>query len=728
MRPITGWTGANVYVSPTSDPAAGQTYSVTFPTEAGTVYGGTLDLTAGTLTVDRWYAVYDGSENWYTSGDPSGEVIKYYLAGQIPAQGKSFTVDDVESSIAKKSADGQTIAVAGTFAIRAFATTRGWVGFAVSQSLYPTVTEFKAMLASLAQNNTPAQVVAKTITKTTYQLTPVQIAALAGLNNVWADCGSVELAYVKDVKIEEMIAEESDITASKAFTAGEYVIVKDKLYKVTADVSAGAELVPGTNIEETTVGDELSEIDEDISEIGEDVSELKTQLTGETPVSALSHFTIGAMSFGSTPHINPDFTNACASTDFMEFDVDTVLHVDPEYQTMRYYYNEETEKWVWTEPWSAGDKTVEANKIWGISIRKGEGGSETANIPLYTSKVTITNVIGEHTKEIEKLNEDIEDINDELDAFPNVENNTLSYDLAVSDENDYTLVEYKNGHIKTKNFDSEKLFSKTYKGAEMPFGKHYYSAEKYMDMNYTPQTYIEGGVCFGNYYFQFSENMTTVGVFDLSTKQHIYTWTNPSSGDHCNSANFGNEYYSDSDMFPLLYVSGQRTHKIYVYRVTESNSTYDFTLVQTITFGDSTATKIYYPDYSIDIANRHIIASGYVANSYDASGNKTIISVYNLPVLNDGDTTIAESDKVKTFILPEAFTGSQGAFAIGGKVYEVFGFSNPRYIVAFDTLSERISSIVDITNDIAAEPEALFVYNKDLFVASQDLVITKFIF
>ena len=48
VRPITGWTGANVTVNE-------DVLDITFPSEAGTVYGGTLDVTTGVLTVDRRY-------------------------------------------------------------------------------------------------------------------------------------------------------------------------------------------------------------------------------------------------------------------------------------------------------------------------------------------------------------------------------------------------------------------------------------------------------------------------------------------------------------------------------------------------------------------------------------------------------------------------------------------------------------------------------------------------
>lgn len=81
--PITGWTGAKVYHSgeDTSNPTE---LDVTFPTEAGTVYGGTLDLVNGTLTVDRaQIASYNGETlpgEWISDRD-------VYAAGTTPTTG-----------------------------------------------------------------------------------------------------------------------------------------------------------------------------------------------------------------------------------------------------------------------------------------------------------------------------------------------------------------------------------------------------------------------------------------------------------------------------------------------------------------------------------------------------------------------------------------------------------------------------------------------------------------
>lgn len=43
------------------------------------------------------------------------------------------------------------------------------------------------------------QFVCELATAQTYQLTPTEITLLKGQNNVWTDCGSVEVTYKADV-------------------------------------------------------------------------------------------------------------------------------------------------------------------------------------------------------------------------------------------------------------------------------------------------------------------------------------------------------------------------------------------------------------------------------------------------------------------------------------------------------------------------------------------------
>lgn len=91
--PITGWTGANVYVSPTTDAEDGQTYTIAFPSEAGTVYGGTLDAVSGVLVVDRMnIASYNGETlpgKWISDRD-------VYVEGATPMTGAQVVYELAE--------------------------------------------------------------------------------------------------------------------------------------------------------------------------------------------------------------------------------------------------------------------------------------------------------------------------------------------------------------------------------------------------------------------------------------------------------------------------------------------------------------------------------------------------------------------------------------------------------------------------------------------------------
>ena len=52
--------------------------------------------------------------------------------------------------------------------------------------------------------------------------------------------------------------EETSSTASRAYSVNQFLIYNDKLYKVIATIQQGASLVPDTNIQEDTVGAELT--------------------------------------------------------------------------------------------------------------------------------------------------------------------------------------------------------------------------------------------------------------------------------------------------------------------------------------------------------------------------------------------------------------------------------------------------------------------------------------
>ena len=93
--PISGWTAANIAVSPTTSAEDGTTYTIDLD---GTRYGGTLDVTSGELTVtDAYISSYNGEtlpSTWISDRDvyaegttpTTGAEVVYKLANSVTYQ------------------------------------------------------------------------------------------------------------------------------------------------------------------------------------------------------------------------------------------------------------------------------------------------------------------------------------------------------------------------------------------------------------------------------------------------------------------------------------------------------------------------------------------------------------------------------------------------------------------------------------------------------------------
>jgi hypothetical protein len=177
VRPISGWTVANVVVSPTADAQDGTTYPISWQAEAGTVYGGTLDVTTGLLTVDR--AMVDlGTLDWQRNGDR----FQFYSSNIIPAvsdkSGKNVVCSGYASGNAYSyGSNNFTICIAESNP-RVF----------VTDDRFTDGASFKAAMSGV-------QLVYELATPQTYQLTPTEVKLLLGENNVWADTGDTTLTY-----------------------------------------------------------------------------------------------------------------------------------------------------------------------------------------------------------------------------------------------------------------------------------------------------------------------------------------------------------------------------------------------------------------------------------------------------------------------------------------------------------------------------------------------------
>ena len=155
----------------------GNTYSVSFGS-AGTVYGGTLDVVSGQLTVERAFITLDETANWNWS---TATLRPHVFISGMEIKGAVISNMYPYSS--------SNVAVDGTITTNAGSGNDVWIYDTVNA---PDLNSWKTFVAS---NN--LQVVYTLATPLTYQLTATQVAFLLGTNNIWSNTGDIQIEYGK---------------------------------------------------------------------------------------------------------------------------------------------------------------------------------------------------------------------------------------------------------------------------------------------------------------------------------------------------------------------------------------------------------------------------------------------------------------------------------------------------------------------------------------------------
>ncbi len=192
--PISGWDSVNVWVKPTHDTSADPTASITFPTPPGTVYGGTLDVITGVLTVDKVLLTFSGgatSEGIY--GDDNAELyrleIPNYNTTKIVRAQSTTSVGRLSSNYFKFISTTSAAKMKDAEIRTQAANTPQYLYFR-----WDSATDVSAINAAFA--NTALQVIAELQSPQTYQLTPQEVSTLLGENNIWADTGDTTVTYL----------------------------------------------------------------------------------------------------------------------------------------------------------------------------------------------------------------------------------------------------------------------------------------------------------------------------------------------------------------------------------------------------------------------------------------------------------------------------------------------------------------------------------------------------
>ena len=238
----------------------GETFNVTFPTAAGTVYGGVVDPIKGKLIVDR--AIVDlGTLDWvyattnivmYTKSLNAQNAVAEMLCTAYPYAGIS------DSNGQARDKGNMTLSVYSGADRRIY----------IRDDRYTDAAIFKTAMSGI-------MLVYKLATPVEYTLSAQEITTLLGYNTIYADCGSIaNVEYPADTKkyidsrlddIESRLAAQKSIiagvetgmTATKNYSIGDLLIVGETLYKVTAAIANGGAITVGTSVAATTVAEQL---------------------------------------------------------------------------------------------------------------------------------------------------------------------------------------------------------------------------------------------------------------------------------------------------------------------------------------------------------------------------------------------------------------------------------------------------------------------------------------
>ena len=222
------------------------TVSLSWQNEAGTVYGGTIDVATGLLTVDRAkYTLSGQSGGWNASSSYPGSYyinLRYLL--------------DYEPNTPFLCTHAKSVSSSSEYVYGACFCDNS-LNFRIMSS-DSTLQDWKDYIEAQRQNGTPIEICFRLATPQTYQLTPQEVKTLLGTNNVWANTGNVSVTYPTDTKMNIELTQllqdnnlayvESSSSASRAYAVNDLFVNRDGLLcKVTATVSSGGTLVEGTN-------------------------------------------------------------------------------------------------------------------------------------------------------------------------------------------------------------------------------------------------------------------------------------------------------------------------------------------------------------------------------------------------------------------------------------------------------------------------------------------------
>lgn len=256
VRTISGFSECSISHSG-ADAENPQIFTVSWETQAGTIYGGTLTI----------------------NGDGTGElrvthVYKEITTNTAIATHRTNTYGNLQVCYsgyqnAAAYGSGYKCNVLSKTPVNSVYNYQRPDNFGVEPNdkrLYicpSSGTTWEQYLTWLANIGT-IQVVYPLTTPIVYQLTALDVInTLYGVNSISADTGSVSLDYPADTKLyidNIHTPTDEDMTADAQIASGKYFLIGGNLYRATTAIPAGDTIIPGTNCTKTNLAEALNAI------------------------------------------------------------------------------------------------------------------------------------------------------------------------------------------------------------------------------------------------------------------------------------------------------------------------------------------------------------------------------------------------------------------------------------------------------------------------------------
>lgn len=171
------------------EPYAGQTYPITFPSEAGTVYGGYVDVAKGELVVDRGIVDLSALTWTYNTEYRFFQSSAFDTTENHPQN----VIPDILVDIYKPVANGGLVTL-GDLPDMSVTMRNTYKALTVKDSRFTDGVSYKAAIAG-------TKCIYPLSEPLTYSLTPTQLSTIKGLNNIYSDAnGAIEMSYYSPVK------------------------------------------------------------------------------------------------------------------------------------------------------------------------------------------------------------------------------------------------------------------------------------------------------------------------------------------------------------------------------------------------------------------------------------------------------------------------------------------------------------------------------------------------